>query len=119
MPDWLHASDSLLARLVLQRGLGIVYFIAFLVAFRQFRPLLCENGLLPGPRYLPRVTFGEAPSLFHYRYSDRLLGVVAAAGMVLSSAVVIGLPDRAPAPVAIAVWLVLWALYLSLVNVGQ
>jgi hypothetical protein len=119
MPDWLHAGNYWLARLVLQRGLGVVYLIAFVVALEQFRPLLGEHGLLPVPRFLSRVSFREAPSLFHIRYSDRLLVAVSLAGIVLSAAVVVGLPDRWPAPLTIATWLVLWALYLSIVNVGQ
>src|SRR5256885_1068821 len=52
MPDWLHAADYTLARVVLQRGLGLVYLIAFLVALEQFPPLLGERGLLPVPRFL-------------------------------------------------------------------
>ncbi|HZZ85591.1 MAG TPA: lipase maturation factor family protein [Anaeromyxobacteraceae bacterium] len=39
--------------------------------------------------------------------------------MVLSLAVILGLPERWPAPLTIGVWLALWALYLSIVNVGQ
>jgi hypothetical protein len=96
-----------------------VYLIAFVVALEQFRPLLGERGLLPVPRFLARVSFREAPSLFYIRYSDRLLAAVSGLGIVLSLAVVIGLPDRWPVPLTIAVWLVLWALYLSIVNVGQ
>jgi hypothetical protein len=36
-----------ITRLLLERGLGIVCLIAFVVALNQFRPLLGENGLLP------------------------------------------------------------------------
>jgi hypothetical protein len=115
----LHAPDYWLSRLLFQRGLGAIYLIAFLVAVNQFRPLLGEHGLLPAPRFLERVRFGQAPSLFHLHYSDRLLGVVAWAGVVLSVAVVLGLPDRTPVWLTMAVWLALWALYLSIVNVGQ
>jgi hypothetical protein len=116
---WLHAPDYWLARLVIQRGLGAVYFIAFLVTLDQFRPLLGERGLLPVPRFLEVVRFREAPSLFHWRYSDRLLVGVAVTGMLLSLAIVVGLPDRWPVPLTIAIWLAVWALYLSIVNVGQ
>ena len=55
--DWLHAPDYWLARLIIQRGLGAVYFLAFLVAFDQFRPLLGEHGLLPVPRFVAFVPF--------------------------------------------------------------
>src|SRR5438552_5953138 len=119
MPDWLHAPDYWIARLVLQRGLGLIYLIAFAVALEQFPALLGERGLLPVPRYLERARFLDAPSLFHFGYSDRLLRAVSVAGIVLSLAIVAGLPDGWPAPLTIAIWLVLWALYLSIVNVGQ
>jgi hypothetical protein len=117
--DWFHAPDYWLARLIIQRGLGAVYFIAFLVTLDQFRPLLGEHGLLPVRRFLEVVRFREAPSLFHWRYSDRLLVGVAITGMLLSLAIVVGLPDRWPVPLTIAIWLAVWALYLSIVNVGQ
>src|SRR3954464_8850377 len=119
MPGWFHAGDSFIARVVLQRGLGVAYFIAFAVALEQFVPLLGERGLLPVPRFLERVPFWRSPSLFHFGYSDRLLKLVAAAGMALSLAIVLGLPDRWPALLNLALWLVVWALYLSIVNVGQ
>src|SRR5438309_10423045 len=114
MPDWLHAADSSIARLVLQRGLGLVYLVAFLVALEQFPALLGERGVLPVARFLARASFRESPSLFHFRYSDRLLKAVALAGTGLSVAIVLGLPDRWPAPITIGVWLVLWALFLSI-----
>src|SRR5206468_6548653 len=47
-----------------------------------------------------------------------LLGV-AWAGVALGVAVVVGVTDVAPVWVAIAVWFALWALYQSIVNVGQ
>src|ERR1700760_1777417 len=105
MPDWIHAPDSWLARLVLQRGLGLAYLIAFAVALEQFVPLLGEHGLLPVPRFLERVRFWQAPSLFHDRYSDRLLRIVALTGLVLSLAIVVGLPDRWPSGLNVAIWL--------------
>ena len=117
--EWLRADDYWLARIVFQRALGAIYFIAFLVALRQFPPLLGERGLLPVPVFVSQFRFLDAPSLFHWRYSDRLLVAVAWAGLVLSAAAVLGLTDLVPTPVAMLVWLALWALYLSIVNVGQ
>jgi hypothetical protein len=119
MPAWLHADHYWLARLLVQRSLGAIYFIAFLVALNQFRPLLGEHGLTPVARFLEYVRFREAPSIFHFHYSDRLLVAVAITGMALSFAVVVGLPDRWPVALTMLVWLVLWTLYLSIVNVGQ
>ncbi|WP_375772156.1 lipase maturation factor family protein [Archangium gephyra] len=104
---------------VAQRERPIDEHRTFLVALKQFPPLLGERGLLPVPRYVAAVRFRDAPSLFHPRYSDRLLAGVALAGILLSLVIVLGLPDAWPAPLTMLIWLVLWALYLSIVNVGQ
>jgi hypothetical protein len=117
--DWLQADQYWLARLVFQRALGLVYLVGFLVAAHQFRPLLGERGLLPVPGFLEAVPFRVSPSLFHWRYSDRLFGFVAWTGVGLSAGVVAGVTDLLPLPVAMLVWAALWALYLSIVNVGQ
>jgi Lipase maturation factor len=117
--EWLQAPDSWLARLVVQRALGGIYLIAFLVAANQFRPLVGERGLEPARLFLRAVGFGRAPSIFHLHYSDRFLTVVAWVGMLLAVAVVVGLPAAGPLWLSVAVWLVLWALYLSIVNAGQ
>jgi hypothetical protein len=65
------------------------------------------------------VPFRRSPSLFHLRYSDRLLTGVAWAGAALAAAALLGLPEQGPAWLSAAVWLAMWALYLSVVNVGQ
>jgi hypothetical protein len=118
VPD-LSAPDSQLARFLLERGLGLIYLVAFVVAARQFTPLLGEHGLEPAPRFLRRVSFKRAPSLFHLRYSDRLLQVVAWSGAIVAAAIVLGLPQQAPLPVTMLAWFASWALYQSIVNVGQ
>jgi hypothetical protein len=117
--NWFGAPDYFLSRLVLERAIALVYLIAFVVALNQFPALLGEKGLLPAPRYIARRTFSEAPSLFHWCYSDGLLRAVSFVGMALSVALLVGLPQRAPPYLTLGVWLVLWALYLSIVNVGQ
>jgi Lipase maturation factor len=71
------------------------------------------------PRFLAAVPFARSPSLFHLGYSDRLLLLVAWAGAVLATAALLGLPEAGPAWLSMAVWLAMWALYLSIVNVGQ
>src|SRR5438132_1150464 len=116
---WLEAPDYWLARLVVERGIGALYLIAFLVVLHQFTPLLGERGLLPVPDFVRYVPFRASPSLFHWRYSDRILRIVAWTGIVLSALVVVGVPDAWPLPLEMLVWTVLWALYLSIVNVGQ
>jgi hypothetical protein len=108
-----------LTRLVFQRGLAAIYWVAFVCALNQFRPLLGEKGLLPVPRFLELVPFREAPSLFHAHYSDRFFAAVAWLGIALSTLAVTGLSEAGPLWLSMLVWLTLWALYLSIVNVGQ
>jgi membrane protein implicated in regulation of membrane protease activity len=117
--DLFEAPGYWLSRVVFVRGLGAIYLIAFLVTVNQFRPLLGEHGLLPAPDFLGRVPFRRLPSLFHVRYSDRLLLIAAWTGVLLSAAVVVGLVDAAPLALWMLVWFVMWVLYLSIVNIGQ
>ena len=117
--EWFTAEDYTMARLVFQRALGAVYLVAFLVAFSQFKALLGDRGLLPIPAYLRRVSFRQEPSIFHWHYSERFFAIVAATGAALAAATVLGVTDQVPLPIAVLVWLVLWVLYLSIVNVGQ
>ena len=114
-----YFGDLSLTRLLIQRGTAAIYFVAFLTVIRQFKPLLGERGLLPVPAFLQRSTWRETPSLFHWRYSDRLLDIVAVAGLVLSGCGLLGFTERGPIWISVAVWLLLYFLYLSLVNVGQ
>lgn len=114
-----YFGDVWLVRLLFQRGLAALYLVAFLNALNQFRPLLGENGLLPVPDYLRRVSFREAPSIFHVHYSDRFLTLVAGVGIALSLVALLGISETGPLWLSIAIWLTLWALYLSIVNVGQ
>ncbi|WP_043501206.1 lipase maturation factor family protein [Georgenia sp. SUBG003] len=117
--EWFGAGDYDAARLVLQRGIALLYLVAFAAVLRQFRPLLGEHGLLPVPRYLERAGSRAGPTLFRRRYSDRLLLVVAWTGAVLALSVVAGLPQAGPPWVPMLVFLAMYGLYLSIVNVGQ
>ena len=116
---WFSAPEYWLGRLVLERGAAAVYLIAFVAAALQFRALIGEHGILPVPRYLAAQSFWRTPSLFHLRYSDRLFSAVSWFGAALSAAIVAGAADAAPLWLAMLMWLVLWVLYLSIVNVGQ
>src|SRR5689334_21251393 len=75
--------------------------------------------MLPVPRFLARTSFRRSPSLFHLHWSDRFFAGVCWAGLVLAASALIGLVERAPLWAWMVVWLLLWALYLSIVNVGQ
>jgi hypothetical protein len=117
--DFLSATDAWFARLFFERGLALLYLVAFVSALNQFPALLGEHGLLPVPDYLRGRSFRQAPSLFHWRYSDRLFRWTAWIGIVFSAALLLGVISTAPLGVSMLVWLVLWFLYLSIVDVGQ
>jgi hypothetical protein len=116
---WFNAPQYWLGRLILERGIAVVYVFAFVAAARQFRALIGEHGLLPVPRYLARLSFRQTPSIFHVHYSDRFFATAAWLGALLSAAMAVGLAAALPLWAAVLVWLLLWVLYLSIVNVGQ
>src|SRR5437879_8928737 len=121
--DWLDAPDYWLTRFVFERALGGIYLVAFLVAVNQFRPLLGERGLLPAPEFIRAVPFRASPTLFHLiGYSDRRLVVITWAGAALSVVATLGLLDGVGYTIpfaSMAIFALLWILYLSIVTVGQ
>ncbi|MGQ4601104.1 lipase maturation factor family protein [Nocardia sp. R6R-6] len=117
--QWFTAPEYWLGRQVLTRGAAAIYLIAFIAAARQFRALIGERGMLPVPRFLARRSARETPSIFHVHYSDRFFAAVCWIGAALSAALVVGLADMVPLWAAMLLWLMLWVLYLSIVNVGQ
>ncbi len=110
-----------LTRFVLLRLLGAVYAVAFLVAAQQLLPLVGSHGLLPVGLFLGRVQqalgspwagFLRLPSLFWLGHSDAALLGVSWTGFALACIVVAGYAN--------ALLLgALWALYMSIVHVGQ
>ncbi|MEV1055565.1 lipase maturation factor family protein [Streptomyces sp. NPDC049887] len=117
--EWFSAPDYWLSRLVFQRALAAVYLAAFVGAALQFRALIGERGMLPVPDYLRYAPMRRAPSIFQLHYSDRFFACCAWAGAVLSAALLGGAADHLPLWTAMLWWAALWALYLSIVNVGQ
>ncbi|HEX7950409.1 MAG TPA: lipase maturation factor family protein [Candidatus Limnocylindrales bacterium] len=119
MPE-LGAPDFVVARFLLERGIAAIYLIAFVVALRQFPALCGERGLEPATEYLRLVPrFLDGPSIFRsVGYTDTKLRASSWIGIALSVALLAGLPQAAPLPVTMVSWLVLWALYQSIVNVG-
>src|SRR5918911_2128085 len=99
-----QAPQYWVSRLLITRGMGLIYLIAFLVAVNQFRPLLGERGLLPTPRFLRAVPPRRAPSIFHLHYSDHFFLVVAWVGVALSLSVITGLADGGPLWLSMLVW---------------
>ena len=107
------------SRLIFERGLALIYLVAFLVAVNQFVPLLGERGLLPAPRVVAEVPFRSSPSLFYLRATDTAFRAAAWAGVLLALVALTGLVQRRSGAGAGLVWGLLWVLYLSFVNVGQ
>lgn len=116
---WLSGSGYWLGRLVLERGIAAIYVLAFVAAARQFRALIGEHGMLPVPRYLRRRPFRVSPSIFQLYYSDRFFAATCWLGAALAVALVAGAGELVPLWAVMAIWLLLWAMYLSIVNVGQ
>ena len=107
------------ARQVLQRGIAAIFLLGFLNAVFQFPALLGDNGLLPAPQYLARIKGRGIPTLFHWHYTDRFLLAVAWSGAAVSALLVAGVPQSGPWWLPMAAFLLIWGLYLSIVNIGQ
>ncbi|HKL19260.1 MAG TPA: hypothetical protein VJ905_09845, partial [Halalkalibaculum sp.] len=81
--EGLYSSDYWFSKFLLQRGLALIYLIAFINALNQFIPLMGANGLLPVPQFLNRMSFKKKPSLFHWHYSDTFFKAVTGFGLFL------------------------------------
>lgn len=114
-----YFGDVWITRLLLQRGMAAIYVVAFLTVLLQFKPLLGERGLLPVPAFLRNVSFRQTPSIFCWRYSDRLVDAVGWCGLLVALCALCGLTEAGPLWFSVGAWLLLWVLYLSVVNVGQ
>lgn len=117
--DW--RSSYWLTRFIILRWVGLVYFVAFCAAGRQFTALAGEHGLTPSGLFVERVlqqlgargeAFLQIPSVFWLNWSDGFMTTLAWVGAGLSFVVVMGYAN------AIGM-LVLWGLYMSFVNFGQ
>jgi Lipase maturation factor len=113
------SAEDWLPRLLFQRGLGLIYLIAFLIAVNQWKPLVGEHGLLPVPLFVNRVAFRRLPSIFFLFPNDTAFAIAAWTGVLLSCVVLAGLSERYGTWLSALVWFVLWAVYLSFVHVGQ
>jgi hypothetical protein len=108
-----------LTRLLLQRGVALVYLIAFLVAVNQFRPLCGERGLLPATQFIRDTPFRAAPSLFYLFPRDSAFAIFGWVGVLLALLALTGVSEKYGSWLSFAVWGLMWLIYLSFVNVGQ
>ncbi len=116
-----NPSSYWLTRFVILRLLGVIYAVAFLVAANQILPLIGSHGLLPLDQFLERVQHSlggtwpgvrRLPSIFWINHSDTMLITTAWIGVALSCGVVAGYANA-------ILLVVLWALYMSFVHLGQ
>lgn len=112
-------SSFALARGLFVRGLALTYAAAFLSFGVQARGLVGTHGILPAAdlleaarRHFGSTAWRELPSVFWLRADDTALLAVCAAGVAFSIALFFGILPRIAAAI-------LWALYLSLLPVGQ
>lgn len=110
-----------LVRVVLLRGVGLVYTVAFAILVSQGLALFGEQGILPAVRFLDHVAdihrsraagFWELPSVFWISARDAWLLGGAWLGLLGALLVLAGFAN---APLLA----LLWALYLSFTHVGQ
>jgi hypothetical protein len=103
------------------RLLGLIYLMAFLTWVNQGPALVGRQGLTPAAAYLGRwagslgsraAGFWQAPSIFWIADSDKVLFGAGWLGVALSLLVLGGYANA-------LVLLALWALHLSICNVGQ
>ncbi|XP_033022764.1 lipase maturation factor 1 isoform X2 [Lacerta agilis] len=126
-PSSLRPGTFWLTRLALLRATAFIYFVAFLVAKHQNKALIGDQGLLPCKLYLESVkryfkgkinldALSYAPTLIWFldwSSMDSVLDAFAVAGLGISTFVLVtGCAN-------VILMASLWALYLSLINVGQ
>ena len=108
-----------IVRWLFLRGLGVIYLIAFASFAVQSTPLIGKRGLLPAKDFLLSAyrLFGRKAYLYYPTFawinsSDGSIKFLCLAGIFLAILLILGLQTT-------PVLLFLWALYLSLVGIGQ
>jgi hypothetical protein len=111
--------DLRLTRWVFLRSLGVIWLIAFLSLWVQVKGLIGPDGLLPAGEFLNAAheSLGaealiRLPTVFWLSAGNAALSAACLLGTLLSVCLIIGV-----APVFVL--MALWALYLSVLNVGQ
>ncbi|MFL5783464.1 MAG: lipase maturation factor family protein [Bacteriovoracaceae bacterium] len=117
MEDFLLAENMVFVRSLFTRSLAVLYFVGFANAFNQFPALLGENGFEPVPLWTRQLQWKNSPSLFFWKYSDNLLKGLSAFGMVAS--LFLAIFGTTSLILHMVLWLLMYGIYLSIVNVGQ
>ena len=119
--SWLipRPDETIFTTWLFLRGLGVIYLIAFLSYGTQLRGLIGSRGILPANMYLKAIkaeigkrAYLDVPTLAWLNSSDLSLQIQWILGAGLAVLLILGIQ-------ATPVLVLLWLLYLSLVNVGQ
>ncbi|MBI1882952.1 MAG: lipase maturation factor family protein [Chlamydiae bacterium] len=115
----LEPSSYFLTRWIFLRGLGLIYFIAFVSLGIQVLGLIGENGISPAKLFLKAVqehfggkVYNLLPTLGWINTSDVFLKFLCWGGAIASGLLILGIFP------ALMVF-ISWALYLSLTVLGQ
>lgn len=117
MAELLESEIYWYGRFFFYRGLFLTYFFAFLVSYRQFEPLVGEDGILPFTERLSKTSPLSNPSLLRLNPTDTTVNAFSSVGILLSLAGLSGGEWLGFWPVTILLF-VLWGLYLSIMNAG-
>ncbi len=117
--EWFFADGYDVAREVVQRGVALVYLLAFINVLDEWRPLVGVRGLLPVDAHVARTSWRTAPSLLRLAPDDRAITACAVVGGLTSALLVAGVVHLGPGWLTMLAFALLWVLYLSLVNIGQ
>src|SRR5438045_1307505 len=95
------ASDRLIARWIVLRALGLIYFSAFFSLVFQIRGLIGPEGILPANEYLNQIAhalgtlkYWFAPTLLWISAGPRMLTALCWVGMAASILVVLNIWPR-------------------------
>ena len=108
-----------LLRFLIVKGTAILFLIAFVSARNQFKVFLGDDGLEPIADFLKNPVAKKRPTLFRWYYSDAFFSAVTWIGILLSLAALLGVFDILPWWGFAVFWLLIYFLYLSIVEVGQ
>lgn len=117
--DFLFSNEYVFTRLIFQKALGFIYLLGFLIAALQGKGLLGDHGILPAKIFLARTSFGENPSVFYFYYSESFFLVIAWFGVALACLAILGISESQGYFLSMLTWFLMWALYMSIINVGQ
>lgn len=117
--EMIFSPDYVLTRLIFQKALAFVYFIGFLIAANQGRGLIGDHGLLPAKYLLARSSFLENPSIFYLYYSDGFFALIAWFGVILALLAILGISESQGYFLSMLTWVLMWSLYMSIINIGQ